>query len=172
MLTVDESARPAPQDRRERAVTVHRQVRIAWGVEDADVDEDIVDLILACWWNDIHTSMSCQDSPVEREGASRRVWVEFPAFDAERFLSIVADRCEDDVQNVDHQSVGDWTDEEWESYQRDTAWWFDASLSSLAAPLDGEGERRGRLRHVSVRFPFADLDEVVRRLIDAYRASS
>ncbi len=167
---MDESPRAAV--RCERTATIHPQVRITWAATDAEVDEDIADLILACWRNGIHTTMSCQDSTDRPGEGPRRVWVEFPAPDAERFLSIVADRYDNDGESEYNRTVGDWTDEDWESYQRERAWRFDASVSDLSAPTEGPDEGQRRTRHVSVRFPITDLEEVVRRLTDAYQGRS
>src|SRR5688500_168585 len=61
----------------------HTQVLVEWQGRQAEVDEGIAPLVLACWQKGIDTVMSCQD---DRPGV---VWVMFPSSDdAKRFLDL------------------------------------------------------------------------------------
>jgi hypothetical protein len=64
---------------------IHEQVSIMWQDRQAEVDEELVPLILALWKLDIDTCNSCQEN---RPGIA---WIEFlTSMDAEAFLKIVA----------------------------------------------------------------------------------
>src|SRR5262245_35438023 len=66
--------------------TYHKQVRIRWKHQQAEVDEGLAPLILEIWKHGIDTIMSCQEN---QPGIA---WIDFAsAKDAERFLTLVAE---------------------------------------------------------------------------------
>ncbi len=73
--------------------TVHRQVHVRHGDTEADVDELLAPLILACWRVGIQTVMSCQHFDPASSGSYDTgrplVWIVFPGeHDAKRFLQL------------------------------------------------------------------------------------
>lgn len=64
-------------------MTDHKQVKISYQDKEAEVDEEIAELILAIWKHDINTTLSCQEN---RPGI---VWISFlTVADGEKFLSL------------------------------------------------------------------------------------
>jgi hypothetical protein len=106
----------------------------------ADVDEGIAELILAMWKAGIETILSCQNN-------HGRVWVNLPAVDAERFLSIVAGICPEatpigdedppedyDMEGLYNRVAGEYEPEDWEEFRTERAWRYDCSADDLGVP--------------------------------------
>lgn len=149
------------EEEEEKMTETHLQAHIMHGLLEADVDEGIADLILACWRADIHTVNSCQEN---RPGT---IWIEFgSADDAARFVDLVAP----------HE------DEKWAASDFDTlwnracggepeAWEWSANLSDLSEELDEdkdeiimEGPTQAHF-YISVRLPHRDMPVLVQRLV-------
>lgn|GEM_PF-5960939 len=139
-------------------MTIHRQVHIAWperGIA-ADVDEDIAELVLTCWQVGVHTLTSCQEYP--STDVVRRVQLGFYPRSAEHFLSIAAG-APDEVEGSLYMRV-------LEGAGDPRRWTVDFSAGDHAP----EGAARADIRvRVFVVFPFDDVEEVRRRLLQGPR---
>ena len=138
----------------------HPTVHVSWDDQEADVDEDIAELVLECWRSGLRTVSSCQDWR-SRRGRARMVWVQLPLSSAEAFLAIAAGRYTDEMDSLYNRILRDSEPElGWEEWRRDRFWHYAASPLDLAGP-----ERLPEVVFdIGVGFPFEDLPEVVRRL--------
>lgn len=136
----------------------HRQQRIFWDGDAADVDEGIADFILECWKAGCLTGMSCQGEPGESP-----VWVMFlDAGMAEQFLNIVC-AFEEDTESIWNRAAHDHEpDDDWEAFRAERAWRYDVVVDDWAEQATGV-PRQFELA-ISVRFPHSDLDVVLERL--------
>lgn len=133
----------------------HPQVRISHGGFEADVDEGIKDLILACWRSGIETDNSCQG------GLKENAYVSFltPA-DAVTFLAKVLPDENDVLYN---EAIHQWGDDEtvfweWKVFPLDLSWtWNDED------EMEHEGEPFFAL-NIHVRFPPARIPLLTERL--------
>jgi len=138
----------------------HPQAHISHGTLEADVDEGIADLILACWRADIETVNSCQEN---RPGIT---WIEFEsADDAARFVDLVAPHEDEkwaasDFDTVTNRAFGD----------EPGAWEWSAELSDLSEELDEANDEIFTVGptsahfYISVRLPHRDMPVLVQRL--------
>jgi hypothetical protein len=138
----------------------HPQVQVTHPSGDLiEVDEDIVLLLNRMWRRGIYTMSSCQD----QDG---RVWVEFGAQrDVETFVHALFrdDEGGNDIYSFRNRVFSTWRpadDEEEEMFEMASKWWWSFNLMDLNK---GEGPVDIEAWH-SVRFPRADLSEVVDRL--------
>jgi hypothetical protein len=143
-------------------------VKIRHGDMEAEVDEELADLILEMWKAGIFTIMSCQEGP---ESFGGRAWVQMPAESAEAFLDIVAPfDPEDDFYN---RVTGMWEPDDWETFRREHAWQYRAEPMNLG--VDEKELEDGSVEEfavgptsfeilVQIAFPPADIPELVRRL--------
>lgn len=82
-------------------MTDHKQVHIRHKEMEADVDEELADLILNLWKINIFTFLSCQDNVPKGY-----VWIDFSsASDAEEFLNIIAE-YDEDINSVYQNMMG------------------------------------------------------------------
>ena len=145
----------------------HKQVEVYSPIYECmiEVDEGIAELIQLIWDLGLQTNNSCQ------ENMPGIMWVSFPSEDAERFLTIMALRREEDFESDDPPSS---------MYGRimdpanENSWDFRVCLDDLSEVLDEEsdtiyheGDSEIRI-FVSIRFPVSDYDEVVDRLREFY----
>ena len=153
----------------------HKQVTVTGEIdgrpETAEVDEELADFIKLLWQLNISTMMSCQDN-------RGKVWIDFPyAFEAESFLNLMApDPANmDDLESIDSRVVGIYEPDDWGAYRSDRMWSYATSVADLGLNFpwggidddDGEIERDSEpmfIFSISVRFPKADLPEVMQRL--------
>lgn len=118
-------------------------------------DAEIAGLIRAMNEADVPTVMSCQDNNGGR-GAVRRVWVAIETGDLEWLLSVLHRPGEaEDLESLSNRVAPEYEPDEWEPFREDRAWRYDLFVGRVEGRLDVL---------VSVRFPFTDVDEVIRRL--------
>jgi hypothetical protein len=146
--------------RRRRMTETHPQVHIAHGLLEAEVDEDIADLILACWRADIQTTNSCQEN---RPGI---IWIELGSTDdAARFVDLVA-------PHEDEKWAASVFDTLWNRAFGDEpgAWEWSAGISDLSEELDEDKDEIVMLGptqahfYISVRLPHRDMPVLIQRL--------
>jgi hypothetical protein len=161
----------------------HREVHVKWVHREADIDEDIAELVLECWKNGIDTLFSCQGDP--SESPVRRAWVAFPHSDLERFLGVAVgpydpDWSLDSIYNraLGHVAPPDGNEpslEGWQAWHGACGWDYSVHVRDAFdpdEPVDAEDPPPWIQTAISVRFPFTDLDEVVRRLREARKDKS
>jgi hypothetical protein len=159
---------------------MHPQVGISHGDFQAEVDAEIAPLILALWRIECWTVLSCQDN-------FGRVWISFAnGGGAERFLTIVADRYDEDEGSLYQRIVSsygesiaavraalkehypDLPEEDDAVFGRADDWWYSVGVNDLAIPDDdappADPPPADLTFAVSVRFPKSDYDEVLRRV--------
>lgn len=133
----------------------HPQVRLdGLGVT---CDAEIAGLIRALNEAGVSTLLSCQDNDGGR-GAVRRVWVAIGTGDLEWLLYMLHRPAEAvDLESLSNRVASEYEPDDWFSFREDRAWHYDLCV----------GREDGRLDvMVTVRFPFTDVDEVVRRLAE------
>jgi hypothetical protein len=120
-------------------------------------DEDIAELITLLNTLRIETLNSCQDNN-GRRGATRRVWVEINAEDLPVLLELLDRQSETgDPESLSNRAApGGREPDDWEAFRENRRWHYTIHV----------GRSGGKLQHptVSIRFPRADLPEVVARL--------
>jgi len=153
----------------------HKQVTIHGTVNGrshtAEVDAGIADFIQLLWSLDIGTVMSCEDN-------YGRIWIDFPStMEAERFLNDLAPDPSrfDDFESLDNRICSIWEPTDDLEFRRDRAWHYTTSVADYGLNLpwgpcdddDPDIEREGEpcfIFDIDVRFPIADLPEVMERL--------
>jgi hypothetical protein len=138
-------------------VPFHPQVSVSLPGREAEVDEEIADLIIAMNAAGIDTILSCQDNNAGR-GTARRVWVYIFAGQLLRFLEILNRPGElEDWESLSCRSAPEFEPRDWQEYRDNRCWHYAMQVERV----DGE------LCYptVSIRFPYADLGEVVARLL-------
>ncbi|HEY1600287.1 MAG TPA: hypothetical protein VGG64_11835 [Pirellulales bacterium] len=141
-----------------RAKRRHKALRVRVGGQQAMIDEPIAPLIREIWRAGIETVMSCQ------EDGWGRIWIEFGDVQAgQRFLNMVA-QYESGVGNLYHRMHPRWSSD-------DDSWWYEVHVNDFALQEDPFDEKSVGYEGPSdfyfafcVRFPPADLPEVIRRL--------
>ena len=134
----------------------HEAVRVRVGNRQAQIDRDIAPLIREIWGAGIETIMSCQ------QDGSGRVWVHFSNIsNGVRFLNIVA-RYEPGPGNLYARMHPRFEFDE-------TVWWYEVHEDDFALHDEARTEERYEgppdfFFTFTVRFPPADLPEVVERL--------
>jgi hypothetical protein len=147
---------------------LHEAKLIKFGDQEAEIDEEIADLVLNFWKLGLRTSNSCQDNVPKGF-----VWIEFCSVcDAEVFLSLVAEYSEEYGSVYDRmtRAWGDRTALDWQ-YNTDLT---DFGVD-LEYPNDDEFVPRFTGKHdlrfsMSVRFPRQDLEFVKKRISTALSA--
>lgn len=128
----------------------HPQVRIAHNDQTAEVDEEIADLILACWRAGIQTARSCQGRPSERP------WV---CFDPEALKAFVFGLVPENDEFVTKHVFGclwpNTVNTSWR-YQLTPDWAHDYEAPAHSAT--------GIVLLSAVFFPRSDIPEIIRRL--------
>jgi len=152
------------------STSIHEQVHIEYGNNEAEVDKELAPIILACWKLDIDTVMSCQNNVPEGF-----VWICFISiFDAEKFMNVVADKYQKSSKSIYNRVLGNWTSIEDDSIEQ--SFWrysinpIDLNLSQVSADEnddeliethDGEPEF---VFDCSIRFPRTDMKKVLSQL--------
>jgi len=127
----------------------HSTRLVKWGAMEAQIDEDIADLILNLWKLNIPTVLSCQNNVPENY-----VWLMFPdSWEAEHFLTLVADGEDTDENNPD--SIFSRMSE----FEADDKW--------LYAAVQEYYPGHGFIVAISVRFPRSDLKYVEEKIEQA-----
>jgi hypothetical protein len=145
---------------------LHKTKHIKFKDIEADIDQDIADLILDLWKLDIGTTNSCQDNVPKGF-----VWIEFQtAYDAELFLNYVAEYS-GDLDSVYQRLAHRWRDD-----KPRALWRYNVNVmdEGIHQELDDNGDVVNETcdHHdfhfaISVRFPRTDLQYVKRRLREA-----
>lgn len=133
-------------------MTKHRQVPCL----DFTCDEELAELLALMNKSGVATFLSCQDNNGGR-GQVRRIWVEIDAFDLDEFLRIL-DRPGEvaDLESLSHRMAPEYLPDDWEAFEEDRAWHYDTNVNRIEGALMPPG--------ISIRFPYTDLPEIVRRL--------
>lgn len=140
--------------------TEHPQKLIEHHGCSAEVDEELADLILACWDVEIHTVLSCQG-----DGPDGQVMISFPSgWDAEKFLVVtVGDKFDNTPGSLwsrtfghHHGAPGHW---EVHAYLRDANSYVETDENGDDGDEVSDGEVIGQVR-ITIRFPRADLPVV------------
>jgi hypothetical protein len=146
----------------------HPQVHIRHGDQEADIDEELVPLILELWKAGLVTESSCQ------EDLDGRVYIHFGAAgDAERFLNIVARDADESLESI-YNRIAVWDEpEEWEAFRTDRMWHFAAGARDWGAFQEEDAQGKLVVRRtgpvdfyfsVAAMFPRSDLAEVTERM--------
>jgi hypothetical protein len=147
-------------------VTIHKQIHIQYGDNEAEVDEDIAPIILECWKNDIETVMSCQNNVPQGF-----VWICFMSFfDASKFMNLVANKYQKNPKSIYNRVLGNWVDDSIErKLWRYSTNPIDLNLSQTPDEDDvylnetHEGDP-DFIFDCSIRFPCTDMKKVLSQL--------
>lgn len=144
----------------------HNTKHIKWEDNEADVDEEIADLILNCWKLDINTYMSCQNNE-PKDWA----WVQFDIFGGQEFLNICANDFDDEMDSLYNRVTHSWSDNNGskKAMIKDEFWQYSVDPMDLSVHFheDEEGEldiqitgEPDIIMSFSVRFPRKDTEAI------------
>lgn len=159
----------------ESSLTQHEHPQVHIDVDNVDVggveegpeggitcDEDIAGLIAAMWAAGVRTYSSCQDNAwcdgVIR-GTVRRVYVSIVAEDVVRFLILLnrAGEATADMESLSNRMAPEYEPHPgWRAFRDDRAWWYAAHVARINDTL--------QVPVITIRFPYTDVGEIVRRL--------
>lgn len=151
-------------------MTRHEQVHISYGEQEADVDEGIADLLLACWRLGIDTNLSCENNVPEGY-----IWINFDGpEDALLFADLAAPRYDPEMDSTYQRAAQVWSGAEpawiWKCHPTDLniAVDIDEDDCMIETPMS---EQSCFWLSVAVRFPQCDYEPILARLIEAERAA-
>ena len=144
-------------------LTIHRQIEVYNPIHDcvSKIDEGIVGLIQLMWDMGIETQLSCQEN---KPGI---MWIYLPCSEAERFLTIISSKRDEELVDPPTSMYGrmmnfDWGDD----------WEYDVCIDDFAEKLNEEADEvflEGDsyiMVSISIRFPISDYEKIISRLKD------
>lgn len=143
----------------------HKTKLIKYKDMEAEVDENIADLILNLWKLNIMTVLSCENNVPDDF-----VWIEFMSVtDAEEFLNIAAGSYSDDVHSMYNRIRQAWSENDDDD---DDFWLYNVNIDDMNVSADiiddcVEEKSSGKPEFnvfMSVRFPLTDLEEVKKKV--------
>jgi hypothetical protein len=155
-VTYDWAARAAwLEDRNGEGRPHHPQVYVR--TPGVYIDEDIAELVALVNRHGCVTQMSCQDDN-GGVGSVRRIWLDFRASaSVARFVKLLDDPAEaGDPESVSNRLATTTVPDDWRAFRENRQWHYTTRTERFGGRIHAGA--------ISVRFPYTDLAEVVRRL--------